>query len=267
MFYTLSKIFWLFAAPSNIIAMLLAAGAILWIAKRGRAGRGLLLAGAALYLLCAIAPLGQWLVLPLENRFSRPPADMPAPDGIIVLGGAMDDSMIEARGALVLGPSGSRMTEGVALALRYPRAKMVFTGGSADISGDPRRMTEAEAARRLFESLGLPPGRVIYEDRSRNTWENAVFTRDLVQPKAGERWLLVTSATHIPRSMGIFRQVGFEVIPWPAHYWTRGKAGEWIEPNRQASDGLWLVDIGAREWMGLAVYWITGKSNAVFPAP
>lgn len=267
MFYTISKLFWLVAAPSNLIALLIVAGALLCATKWARRGRELLFAAAALYLLCAPGPLGILLTLALENRFQRVHADIAPPDGVIVLGGAMDDSMVEARGALVLGPAGSRMTEAVALSRRFPEAKMVFTGGSADLLGNGRGITEAEAARRLFEALGVPPGRFVYEDRSRNTWENAVFTRDIVQPKPGERWLLVTSAIHMPRSMGIFRQAGFDVVAWPAHYFTNGHVGQAFALNRQASDGLILVDAAAREWIGLVVYWATGKSAALFPAP
>ncbi len=267
MFYTVSKVFWLFAAPSNFIALTMLAGIVLLALRRSRAGRFLVFAGVGLYLACGPGPVGPFLTILLENRFPRPPADMPEPDGVIVLGGAMDDSMIQFRNALVLGPSGTRMTEAVALALRYPKARMVFTGGSADIAGNSRKMSEAEAARRLFESLGLPPGRFLLEDRSRNTWENAVFTRNLVQPKPGERWLLVTSATHIPRSMGIFRQAGFDVIAWPAHYYTSGRWEDVPVVTRASSDGLTMVDVSVREWIGLVVYWLTGKTSALFPAP
>ena len=267
MFYTVSKGFWLLAAPSSLIALTFVAAALLWVLRRSRGALLCVVTGAGLYLLCGPGPVGPLLTIILENRFQRPPADMPPPDGIIVLGGAMDDSMIQFRNALVLGPSGTRMTEAVALALRYPQAKFIFSGGSADLLGKSHKMTEAEAARRLFESMGLPPGRVTLEDRSRNTWENALFTRDLVQPKAGERWLLVTSATHLPRSVGIFRNVGFDVIPWPAHYYTSGRWEDVATLNRQPSDGLMLVDLAMREWIGLVVYRITGKTNALFPAP
>ena len=266
MFFTISKVFWLAAAPSNMILFVFLAGALLWAMGRARWGRRLVVAAGGLYFVFATLPLGGMLAAPLENRFRRPPDTAPAPDGIIVLGGAMADAMIEDRGALVLGPSGSRMTEAIALALRYPQAKLVFSGGSAKLTGQSE-ISEAEAARLFFEAMGLPEGRVLLEDRSRNTWENAVFTRDLVQPKPGERWLLVTGATHIPRSMGIFRKVGFEVVAWPAHYFTSSRWTQVLSFNRQASDGLFLLDIAVREWIGLAVYRITGKTDDLFPAP
>ena len=267
MFYAASKIFWLFAAPSNFIAFLMFAGIALLCLRRVKWGRRLTVLGALGYLVIAAAPTGHYLTLLLENRFPRPGPDMPAPDGVIILGGAMSDAMLQPRGALVLGPSGSRMTEAVALSRKFPAARMVFTGGSADMLGEARGLAEAEVAKVFFAAMGVPPDRFIYEDKSRNTWENAIFTRDIVKPKPGERWLLVTSATHMPRAMGIFRQTGFEVVAWPAHFFTTGPVSDIPTFNRQASEGLLLIDIAVREWIGLVAYRLTGKSNALFPAP
>ena len=267
MFYAVSKIFWLFAAPSNLIALLMIAGVLLLCARRAKWGRRLTVLGALGYLALAAAPTGHFLTFALENRFPRPAPDMPAPDGVIVLGGAISEAMLKPRGALVLGPSGSRMTEAVALSLKYPAARLVFSGGSANILGDANELSEADVAKLLLEAMGVPPGRFVYEDKSRNTWENAIFTRETVKPKPGERWLLVTSATHMPRAMGIFRQAGFEVTAWPAHYFTTGVVDDLLSVNRQASEGLFLADIAIREWIGLVVYRLTGKSSALFPAP
>ncbi len=267
MFYTLSKLFWIVAAPSSGIALLFGAAAVAWALSRLRLARRCAILAASLYFILGIGPVGALLLTALENRFARPAADMPPPDGIVVLGGAMDDTMLESRHAIVLAPSGTRMTEAVALALRYPQAKLVFTGGSADISGASLSVSEADVARQFFVAMGLPPERAILENRSRNTYENAIFTRDLVQPKAGERWLLVTSATHIPRAVGIFRKAGFDVIAWPAHYFTSGRWNDALRLNTQPSDGLSQTDVAVREWIGLVVYRLTGRSAALFPAP
>lgn len=264
MFFTVSKIVWLMAAPSNLILLAIVLGAgLLWL-HRLRAGRALLTLGILGFVACGPGPVGPLLTSVLEDRFARPGADMAAPDGIIVLGGAMDEAMFTARGALVLGLSGTRMTEGMALARRFPAAKFVFTGGGPYFVAGA---TEADMARRLFEAQGLPAEKFIYEDRSRNTWENAIFSRDIVKPKPGERWLLVTSATHMPRSMGIFRHVGFNVTAWPAHYLTTGGIVAALRPNFETSGGLQLVDLAMKEWIGLLAYRLTGRTDALFPGP
>ncbi len=245
MFYSVSKIFWFFAEPSNLVGFALVIGVIGLATRYARAARGVLIATTALYAFCAFGPASAILMQPLENRFPRPPADMPAPDGIIVLGGGMDESLSQARDALVLGDFGSRMTEGVALARRFPAARLIFTGGNGSPGGHD--VSEAEIARRFFLALGVAPERLVLEDRSRNTYENAIFTRDIVKPRPGERFLLVTSGFHMPRSMGVFRRAGFAVTAWPADYGTGGNTRDLWRVNFNAGHFLNFVDYASKE--------------------
>jgi uncharacterized SAM-binding protein YcdF (DUF218 family) len=156
------------------------------------------------------------------------------------------------------------MTTGVELARRYPSARLVFTGGSAGLLGEGP--PEAIGARKLWLSLGVPAERMTFEEKSRNTWENAVFTRDLVKPKPGEIWLLVTSAWHMPRSVGIFRHLGFDVIPYPVAYRTFGDERDFLL-SPSMTDRIFMFDFGIREWVGLLAYRLAGKTDALFPAP
>src|SRR5262249_7625752 len=126
--------------------------------------------------------------------------------------------------------------------------------------------SEAEAAIPIFERLGLAPGRVISEGRSRNTEENAAFSKLIADPKPGERWFLVTSAYHMPRAIGVFREAGFPVEPYPVDWRIhRVEAGPPLFVTMR--DGLWRTDTAVHEWVGLAVYWLTGRSSELFPAP
>ena len=265
MFFWASKIFWVFAEPANLLVFALIVGVIGLRTSRARAARRLLVATAVISALCAFGPVGALLTRPLEDRFARPGADMPAPDGVIVLGGAMNELINDARGVLMLDEFGSRMTEGVALARRFPDARLIFTGGSASLALHER--TEADDARGLFEALGVPRDRLIAEDRSRNTYENAIFTRDLIHPRPDERFLLVTSGFHMPRAMGVFRRAGFNVIPWPADYLTRGDASDYWRPRQSASDSLRAISISTKEWIGLVAYRLAGMTDALLPAP
>ncbi|MDB5569932.1 MAG: YdcF family protein [Hyphomicrobiales bacterium] len=265
MFFVVSKIFWVLASPGNLLLLLLGlgvAGLFTRFFKRAR----VLLAGCVVALaLAGPLPLGVWLLRPLENRFPQPPADMAAPTGIIVLGGGVDDVISEARGTTELTVAGSRMTEAAGLMRRFPQARLVFTGGSAALTASGTN--ESDVARKLFPAIGLAPEQVVYEDRSRNTWENAVFTRELVGPKAGETWLLLTSAVHMPRSVGVFRQAGFPVVPYPVNYSTTGRSRELWRPSFLTSEGLTQTDRAVREYFGLVAYWAAGRSSALFPAP
>jgi uncharacterized SAM-binding protein YcdF (DUF218 family) len=155
------------------------------------------------------------------------------------------------------------MTALVELARRFPNARVIFSGGSAALFP---QATEAEFALRLFERLGLPPGRVIAEDNSRNTVENARFSKEVAKPKPGERWLLVTSAYHLPRAMGVFRKAGFPVEAYPVDWRTRG-ARDVLRPFPTLGDGLRRTDTAVREWVGLLMYRLTGRSDELFPGP
>lgn len=263
MFFTVSKVFWLIAEPIAFLSILGVLGVVLGFTRFKRVGRWLT-AGAMLALAAALwTPVGAVLLRPLEDRFAPPPADMPAPTGIIVLGGALDEIRSEARGQVFLSADASRLTNALELARRYPAARLIFTGGSGSLSNEP---SEAIGVRKLWLALGAEPERMSFETKSRNTWENAVFTRDLLEPKPGETWLLVTSAWHMPRSVGIFRRVGFDVTPYPVAYRTFGDARDWLA-FAPLTERLFMLEFSVREWIGLAAYRLTGKTDALFPAP
>lgn len=265
MFFVASKIGGiLLFHPLDLLLALLAAGLLLGLSRFRRAGRALVAVAAVGMLLAAFSPLSALLLRPLEDRFPRLPDDAPAPAGILVLGGALDEDLGAARGEPTLTEAAARLTAGVALARRYPDARLVFTGGSADLRG--QGIDEARGVRRLWLALGLPATRMVFEDRSRNTDENARFARSLVAPKPGERWLLVTSAAHMPRSVGIFRHQGWAVTAAPVDYRTFGD-GRDLHFTTLALDALRRLDVACHEWVGLAAYRLTGRTDTLFPAP
>ncbi|MBG0809814.1 YdcF family protein [Methylosinus sp. H3A] len=264
MFFQLSKIAEFFVNPAHLALLLASIGVALLFTRFAKTGRTLATAGVLALLAMSFSPLAIYLALPLENRFARPAADMPAPGGIIVLGGAFDENISMARGGVAFNDSAERLTATVELSRRYPQARILFSGGSSSLRGSP--FSEAQVAGRFLEQMGVDPARIILEDKSRNTFENAVYSRELASPRPGEPWLLVTSAMHMPRSVGIFRRVGFPAIPYPVAYHTRGSWMD-ISLHKNAPEMLRLVDLTAHEWIGLLAYWLTGKTDALFPAP
>lgn len=267
MFFYASKILWWLVTPSNVLVGLVVLGVLLRATRFARWGRRFGVLGALGLVVAGPLPTGVWLARPLENRFPLMSQDMPAPSGILVLGGSIDQVTTAARGGQVtIGAAPGRITEAVALARRYPQARLVFTGGSnAVFSRDG--LDEAEAAKKLFIELGIAAERITIERESRNTWENAVFTKRIVNPKPGERWVMITSAWHMPRSVGIFRVAGFDVVPYPVDFETRDNDRERYMPILPVSRGLDLVDRMSREWMGLLAYRLAGRTDAVLPAP
>ena len=264
MFFLASKVLWFFAAPINVLLAIAFLGAILSGGRYGRAARTIALGAIALLLLAGLLPAGDWLIEPLEDRFPAAPADLAAPYGIIVLGGAIDPELGEARHQVILADGAARLTEAVALSRRFPQARLVYTGGSNALTASD--YTEAADAAKLMIALGVDPTRIELEKRSRNTDENARFTRDLVHPEPSQVWLLVTSAYHMPRAMGLFRKAGFNVLAYPVDYRSHGGAGDW-RLNREPSRDLRLFDVAVHEWAGLLAYRLSGKTDSAFPAP
>jgi uncharacterized SAM-binding protein YcdF (DUF218 family) len=264
-FFFLSKTLGVLLLPSNLLMGLGLAGLILLLTRFASLGRKLVAASVLSLAICGYSPLGNLLLYPLESRF--PPWDDTggAPDGIVVLGGAIEPDLSAAHGIAVFGTSVDRIIAAAGLAHRYPNARVIFSGGNANlVSSDAAK--EADFTAAVFESLGFSKDRLILERRSRNTQENAEFSKELAAPKRGERWLLVTSAFHMPRSVGIFRKAGFEVEPYPAD-WRMGGRDDLLKFSELFIRGLERVDTASREWIGLLAYWITGKTSELFPGP
>jgi uncharacterized SAM-binding protein YcdF (DUF218 family) len=261
MFFIASKALWLFAAPSALLIV----GALIGVVVAGRRfGRRLAVVCLLGLLAIGAAPLGALVMAPLENRFPLPPANLPAPVGIVILGGAIDDEISRARHQTTFDEGGERLSEAAALARKFPSARIIYSGGSSSLLGRP--VTEGEEARGLLIALGVEPQRIMLETNSRNTDENARFTAAMVHPQADQAWLIVTSAYHMPRAMGLFRKAGFAAIAAPTDYRTAGGRSDW-RLNFALPYGLGLFDLGVHEWIGLIAYRLSGRIDDLFPGP
>ena len=264
MFLTLSKTFGLLLTLSNILVVVAAAGALALLLRRRRLGMALVWAAVLGFLLVGFGPVGSILMRPLEDRIPRPTRDMPEPTGIIVLGGTVGYASV-TRGAIALTQDGERLSEAAILAHRYPNAMVFISGGTF---GDrPEGGSEGAISERFLVDLGVDKSRITLENRSLSTAENAAFMRDLVLPQPGQRWLLVTSASHMPRAFGSFRRAGFPVIPYPVGYTTSGLPLDYWTIGIQVSTNLVRADVAFHEWLGLLAYWLTGRTDALLPGP
>jgi uncharacterized SAM-binding protein YcdF (DUF218 family) len=265
MFFALSKTLGIMLLPTNLVISLGVIGVILLFTRFAPAGRKLVIASVVLLAVCGFSPLGNWLLYPLEARFPAWDDTRGAPDGILVLGGAIEPELSAAHSTPVFTSAAARIFAAADLARRYPKARIVFSGGNANLVADDSAK-EADYARRAFESFGISPDRLVMEGRSRNTQENAEFSKALIVPKQSERWLLVTSAYHMPRSMGIFRTAGFAVEAYPVD-WRVGRPSDLLKFSNLALEGLARVEIAMREWIGLTAYRLTGRTRSFFPGP
>lgn len=254
MFFILSKILWFFVAPFNLGLSLLTGAMIAMYLKRAQLARVCGIAAWCVLIVFGVLPTGQLMMRSLESQYSVP-TDIKRVNGIIMLGGVMDTDIGLSRGNAQMISTADRLTTFVALGRQYAGAKMVFTSGQGSIAQDG--VPEGQMVRDALSALGFKPGqRLVIEDQSRNTWENAVLSKDLVKPKDGQTWLLVTSASHMPRAVGVFKKAGWDVLPYPSDYVTAGPGGKTVTTfltNMQMSH------TALKEYIGIAVYALTGK--------
>lgn len=244
--------------PSNALALLLVAG-LLVLPWRRRLGLAAVTLSAVLFVVLGLLPVGKAALALLETRFALVEPAEP-PDGIVVLGGYISPSITGSKIDLPLNEHADRLTTAASLALRYPQAKLILSDG-----GDP--VPGATLSGTFLRSIGLAPERIVTETASRSTLDNAVMTRDVVAPAADGRYILVTSAFHMPRAVGAFRAAGWpEPIPWPVDYRSDGRPF-WLGFTGSVADGLRFTDLAAREYLALLQYRLMGWTDALLPAP
>ena len=255
LFFWISKLAWLLISPYTVIFVWLCAGVFLLWLRKNVWGRRILTGLAAIILFIGLFPVGDWILGPLENRYPPNPT-LENVDGIIVLAGSENALLTSARDQVVLSDAAERDLSFMRLARQFPGAQLIFSGGSGRLLG--QEFKAADVAKRLFSEQALDISRITFERDSRNTYENALFSKTLINPRPNQRWVLITSGYHMPRSMDIFCKIGWAMTPYPVDFQTSGRNSFRIDWNPQGS--LSLISIGIKERIGLIAYRVTGKS-------
>ena len=263
MAFVLSKLLWVCVSPGSLLVFLLAGGVGLSWASRPalvRMGKRLCFFVCLCFLAIAVLPVGEWALIPLENRFA---ADLPEQvDGIIVIGGDEQPDISEVRGIPTALDSIRRYMMFGDLARRYPDAKLVFSGGSGSLHS-LAKMLDSQVAKDIMTDIGVSTDQMIIEKASRNTYENAVMSADIVRPDPAQKWVLVTSAWHMPRAMGCFRKAGWNIYAAPSGYYTKGQYRLSAAFNFEGQ--LRDLSMAAHEYIGLVSYWLMGRTSALWP--
>lgn len=268
LFFLLSKIGWDFLSPGNLIIFALSFGALLLTFDKVRAAKKILIPSALVSFIVMAYPVSDYLMAPLEASFSIPEKLPENIDGIIMLGGGEDLKRSLSWQVAELGIGGDRYIGAANLAKIYPKAPVIFTGGSGSV-GLQNTSGEGSIARKILTTIGIDSKRLIIESKSRNTYENFKNTKPLLpkfsKGEAKGTYFLVTSAFHMPRAVGIARQQNINVIPYPVDYHSNHESfRQW---DFDLYDHLKALEPAWREWIGLTVYYYTGKTDVWFPKP
>jgi uncharacterized SAM-binding protein YcdF (DUF218 family) len=262
LFFYLSKYIWIVISPDSLFIIFLTLSLLLFLLRHTK--KATLLLGLLTFctLFLSFFSIGDWMLYPLESRFQHNP-DLPEQvDGIIVLGGPIiPDRSVEWQ-QLETNQFHERFSSFIQLAQLYPDARLVFSGGNASTNLD--KPAAAQIAEAYFLRSGISPDRLLIDNKARNTAENASYSRHLVTPQSNETWILITTAFHMPRAVGVFCQQNWKVMPYPVDHQTL--------PSKLHKPGFSLIEnanhlvLASHEWLGLLAYYLSGKTHQLFPA-
>ena len=261
LFFYISKLIWLLISPGSLLLILMLVSLILLYLGKQKLAKTLLTITTGLLLFISFVPIGEWLLYPLESRFQTNPTLPEKVDGIIVLSGAEDTEGSHLWNQVELGEAAERNLTFMSLARKYPKAKLVFTGGTGSLS--KQEYKAADVAKILFQQQGLDVNKIIFERESRNTYENAIFSKKIIKPRQNKNWVLITTSWHMPRSVGIFCKAEWPIIPYPVDHST--KKGNLVRIDFDVLRNLNSLQIAIKEWLGLFAYYLSGKTTSLLP--
>ena len=262
--FIVSKLFWVFAQPLSLAFLTILLAIVAVVCGLRRIGLALSVLAALILFVTLYTTTGSYVLQGLEARFPKPAGDPQSLDCMIVLGGAFETEVTTTRGGIELNQAADRFVEALRLARRFPEAAILVSGGDGSLSGDYEG--DAVASARFFATFGIASDRLVRETASRTTAENVANSRSLLSDRRMENCLLITSAFHMPRAIGLFRAAGVPVTPWPTDYRTSGSVGlgvDLTQPTLNAQQAATAM----REAIGLAAYYLTGRIGVVYPGP
>ena len=261
LFFYISKLIWLLVSPDSLLLILIVLSLVLLYIGKLKQGKILLTSTTVILVIISFIPIGEWLLSPLESRFQTNPNLPEKIDGIIVLSGSENTELSHIWEQVELNGAAERNLMFLTLAKKFPSAKLIFTGGTGSLT--KQEYKGADIARKLFEQQRFDNDRIIFERKSRNTYENAIYSKDLIKPKDKEKWILITTGWHMPRSVGIFCKSNWPVIPYPVDHQTH--KGNILRINFDLANNLAMLKIGIKEWLGLFAYYLSGKTTSLLP--
>jgi len=261
MFVFLSKLLPIFIYPLGLASVLLIVALLL--KDRGKKQRVLLILALSILWLGGNRWVAVGLTRSLEWRY-LPPEEVPQADAIVLLGGCTDPweyprQMVEMSGCV------DRVFYAAWLYEHGAAPYILSSGGYLPWKGE--RTSPAEEMVPILEKLGVPNEVVWLEPKSRNTYENALFAKEILQEKGIDKIILVTSALHMPRSVSLFEHQGFEVLPAPTDYFvTQSLWQSLFRPNAMTAfmnifptvDNMEKTTLALKEYIGIIAYHLRG---------
>ena len=260
MTFYLSKILWLIINPFNIIIFLILFGFITQIFLKSFYSKLTYFLAFLIFIFSAVFPTGKFMIYQLEKKFHTNPVFPSQINGILILSGATNPELSKEYNQIHLNDSVERLTESIQLINRYPKAKVIFSGGSGSINN--QELTHADVAREFFAQLQVDTNKIIFESKSKNTYENILFSKEIVKPSSDENWLLVTSASHMTRALNIGEKLNWIFIPYAVDFNSHRIFSWRLSINFLGNIGA--LQSASHEWVGLIAYYLMGRTSKIY---
>ena len=259
MSFYLSKVLWLIINPFNILIFLFFLNILFLFLKKNKLRIFLLSLLLILLVSFGIFPAGKYLIYKLEKNYHNSIILSDKVDGILILGGATNPFLSNEYNQIHLNGSAERLVESIKLIIKYSNAKIIFTGGSGFISDI--KLDNAKIANKFFMQVGLDTDKIIFENKSRNTYENILFSKNIAKPKKNEKWLIITSASHMNRAVFVGEKIDWILTPYAVDF-NQPKKIKFI-PNINILNNFNEMQRGTYEWIGLVAYYLMGRTNRI----
>ena len=260
MSFYLSKILWLILNPFNIFIFITLLSIFLYFIKLRRLSLIIFLINFVFIALISFLPIGSYLIYNIEKEYHsyiKPPDQV---DGILILGGATNPLLYNEYHQISLNGSSERLVESVFIIKKFDKAKVIFSGGSGLVNRPD--LDHAQVAKSFYKKIGIETNKITFEDESRNTYENIIYSKKIANPKINENWLLITSASHMKRALLIADKNNWKLIPYAVDF-KNIKNFKFI-PNLKLLKNLNTFQQGSHEWLGLISYYLMGRTTKVF---
>ena len=260
MSFYLSKILWLILNPFNFFIFVNIITIFLYFINFKRISLFIFLINFIFLLTISIFPIGNFLIHKIEKEYHLKNMVPNNLDGILILGGATSPTLFKEFNQVSVNDSAERLIESVKIIKEFKNSKIIFSGGSG-VVGRPE-LGHAEAAKFFYKKMEINTDRIIFENKSRNTYENILFSNEIVNPRKNEKWLLITSASHMKRALLIGLKQDWKLIPYAVDFKIRKKYE--FKPSFNLLSNLNSFQQASHEWLGLISYYFMKRTDRIF---
>ena len=257
MSFYLSKILWLIVNPFNIFIFITLFTMFLYFINFRRLSLIIYLINFIFIALISFLPIGSYLTYIIEKEFHTNTKIPERVDGILILGGATNPLLFKEFDQISLNGSAERLVESVMIIRKFEKAKVIFSGGSGIVNRSD--LGHSQVAKLFYKKMGVDINKIFFEDKSRNTHENIIYSKKIAKPKKNENWLLITSAFHMKRALLIAEKNNWKLIPYAVDF--KNIKDFKLTPNLNLLSNLNSFQSGLHEWLGLASYYLMGRTE------